>query len=253
MNASLFAVAILFCFSLSCFAAPSKETLVVGLSLGQGEPYVFDDAVTKGLLYDVASYVSAQAGIPTQFTYKPPARIRQKFGRGEIDVEIGINPAWRSDEADISIYTLPFVDNVNSLVFKKGNYIDVFQGKATNISIGLINAWAYPELKLLFSPGRARRYDYANLDLQLNNLLKGRVDTIVANRLAVQYLAKRDNLAIEFGESVSILPLMIRLHISKKHYLTAINSAVKLGIKQGKFKRIFESYGVSYQAPTLNE
>lgn len=157
--------------------------LLVGLSIGQGEPYVFEESLQKGLLFDIITFVSSETSIPIQIIYKPPARIRRKFTHGEIDAEVGINPIWRSDEPNISLYTIPFVNNVDSLIYRKNEHKDIFNSANSTIRIGTINSWIYPQLDHLFSSGKLKRYDYNNTFLQLNNLVNKRLDVVIANQL----------------------------------------------------------------------
>ncbi|WP_199181207.1 hypothetical protein, partial [Chromobacterium alticapitis] len=91
---------------LSCLPALAQPALRAGVANDSSEP--LRQAGEGGLLQsyrEALALIAKQAGLRFQLDYYPTQRLEQLFQLGRLDVEVGVNPAWRALSPVAGFYT----------------------------------------------------------------------------------------------------------------------------------------------------
>ena len=167
------------------------------------------------------------------------------FKQREVDVEPGVNPNWRHDFADISVYSAPFLTSDDTAIYRKGEkstakaYTD-FKGK----TIGVYAGFYYPTLQAGFDDKSITRLDFKD-DVGIIKALSGtgaekRVDTIVMNRLVAKYWFKHTGTPYDLGEVLDSNELMFRFHKDNKANFEKFNAALREELAQGLIPKLMK-------------
>ena len=103
----------------------------------------------RGIYPEILGALSRKTGIAWVPVALPPGRVYEGFRSQDSNVEIGCNPAWRTNEADISLYTDAFATDSNVLAFRKNHRFVLPKADgpvAPPKTVGTIIGYVYPSL-----------------------------------------------------------------------------------------------------------
>ena len=198
-----------------------------------------------GVYHDLLEQVSAITGDRFKISYYSIARLQRLFDKGQLDLEPGINPIWRQDAEQPGIYSIPFAQLEQILVFRPGHQIPVSGPEGlTGHQVGTIRGYRYPGFMQSIADGHIERVDVTDEPNLFNLLERGRVNQIFTDRVVQQYWAKKHPHYQRFPTSKTLISLdvMLRLHPSKAPRLAAINQALRQLIERGQVDEIFKRY-----------
>ena len=224
---------------LSCAAAPA-QTLRAGVANDTTEP--LRQAEEGGLLQtyrQALALIAQQSGIRFQLDYYPAQRLEQLFQVGRLDMEAGVNPAWRALSPVAGFYTQPFgeVEFVLCLPPVKGR---AAAAELKSGTVGTLSGQQYPLLEPAFQSQRLRRDVSGNEEELLDKLREGRVQAVVLERGRARYWSRQtEGRRCQPGESAGSLPVMLRLHPQYRELLPKLNRAIQTLNGQGKLKPLF--------------
>ncbi|MDM8536574.1 transporter substrate-binding domain-containing protein [Desulfobacterales bacterium HSG17] len=209
-------------------------------------PYYFTKNDPRpGIHGEVFSAVSRITKDKFVFEYVPTARALVWFEENKLDIEPGINPAWRQSSKVPGIYTIPYAKSVEVVLFRPGKQVRVkrssdLKGK----TVGLIRGYIYPTFTKAFANREIIRKDSVTEIHLLRKLEVGRIDQVFINKVTAQYWMKKTPAYknLEIGDEISSLDVMLRLHPNKKGVLDRLNKALKHLVESGEIDRIYARY-----------
>ncbi|WP_153010885.1 hypothetical protein, partial [Aquitalea magnusonii] len=100
---------LLLCCCLWLLPAQAADiTLRAGVVVDNAGPYNFTpDSPMAGIYREALEQIGKLSGVRFDIEYYPALRIQQLFEVARLDVEVGVNPAWRSLSPVGGFYTLP--------------------------------------------------------------------------------------------------------------------------------------------------
>lgn len=220
-------------------AAPDPAVLRVFLHEDGFPPFDFGDpgdgSPPQGIYPELMDALCRRAGLQWFPVALPPGRIYQSFRAGDVDVEVGVNPGWRGSEEELSVYSVPFATDENTILTRK-NF-----GGAVKV-LGTVTGYVYPSLTRKFADGSLVRFDAKNERSLLDLLAGGRIDAAVMTKAVAQYLVRSGHDRVGFGPAIDRLPLSIRLHKKYTFLLPAIDRALRSLKADGTLERIYAQY-----------
>ena len=162
-----------------------------------------------------------------------------------LDLEPLSSPFWRSEDKNISLYTIPYLQiqeviTVNKSAKLSDNYLQDFKGK----TIGTILGFNYDNtLGNAFDKKLITRKDAIRHDRNLLLLKAGRIDGVIVERQVNKYWInqlKQD--PDEYKEAYDIGPsvgLSMRLHSSQADLLPKLNQTLLVSVQKARFSKYF--------------
>ncbi len=232
---------------LSSTAFADKELRVSVVNYPPYYIYQGEFGVT-GIVTDVLLEITKRLGVEFTMVKLPQKRMLLKFRTGELDIEPATNPIWRSEDKNISLYTIPYlkiqqVIAVNKSAKISDNILQDFTGK----TIGTILGYNYDKtLGDAFNKKLIIRQDAIRHDKNLILLKAGRIDGILIGRKELKYwINKLDYDSGNYKEAYDIGPsndVSMRLHISQSELLPKINQTLGEMLKEGFVDRAIIKY-----------
>jgi len=213
-------------------------------------PYQIHQGETEvaGIVRDVLVEVKKRLGVDFTLIRLPQKRMLSYFRNGELDIDPTSNPVWRSEDKNISLYTIPYfqiqqVVSVKNSTKLSGNYLQDFKGK----TIGTILGYNHDlSIGKAFKDQLIIRKDSQSHDTNLMLLKADRIDGIIVDRQALKYWVNQINHDVEdYKEAYSVgLPIDIsmRLHKSQSYLLPQLNQTLKEMLEEGFVDRAIIKY-----------
>lgn len=227
-------------------AYAGAETLVVGINNAGNPPLTFaENNPVKGIYHDILEQIGQLSGHRFKYVYLPPKRLLFAFDSGEIQLEPGINPNWRTTAKLPGVYTVPFATNENMVLFAKGKRILVRTPKdLLNRHVGTIRGYFYPGYMELFANGRIVRHDGDSEYNLMKRMASGRLEQIFIQKdVAFYWMSQKPEFAeFEVGNTNFKDPIMFRLHPSKRQLIDSFNIAIKILKENGRIEAIYAKY-----------
>lgn len=199
-----------------------------------------------GTTVDVLNAVCVITGDTYTFVSAPFPRAQMLFDDGKIDLEASVCPAWREHNKVRGVYTIPYTDSVNVMVFRSR---DTFMGVREDLdlkgkSVGIVRGYCYPAYDPLFEEGVIERVEDRTSTRLLEQLVNGRVDLIFVHKPFVEYMMKvhPKYAGFKIGKVVSSREIMMRFHPSKAKAVERFNSALKHLKESGELAKIYARY-----------
>nr|WP_233179013.1 transporter substrate-binding domain-containing protein [Aquitalea palustris] len=194
-----------------------------------------------GIYREALEQIGKLSGVRFDIEYYPALRIQQLFEVARLDVEVGVNPAWRSLSPVGGFYTLPIgtldyqlCGRING---RSGRSLDELHGQ----TIGLLQGQPLSA----FESELARHGVHYEMSQSENEVLSklrlGRLQAVVLERRQIERLTQApEELRCEPGGMISSQPVMLRLHPQFRQWLPALNRAISQLQANGKLKAIFQ-------------
>lgn len=237
----------IFCFLLLLIVKySSAETLKVAVYTVPNPPYSIEEKSQRsGIFVDIFKRLEQITNHKFNFVTLPVARAIRKFDNGSIDIEPGINEAWRQHTKVVGDYSIAYAQAEDVVVF---NQKPAFPVKSANDlfgkKVGIVRGFTYPKFDQAFNQGKITKIDNLSEKYLLKQLLAGRIDQIFIGYRTVLYYMKHTpkyrNFAI--GDFIGKVEVKLRIHPSKSHVLPSINAALNLMITNGEIEAIYNKY-----------
>lgn len=224
----------------------TAESLKVVLYDGGSPPLFFakGDANT-GIYVDLLKEIGAVSGHQFEFQYYPTKRAMLLFEEGSVDLEVGINPAWRSSSKVPGEYSVPFGKSEDVVVFQSGKVKPVSTaGDLAGAKVGTIKGFYYAGYMDAFASKKISRQDSQDEDKLMQKMASGRLDAAFIRKEAAQYRIKVDSKfkALVIGDVIGSADIMLRIHPSKSSVIESINAAIKTLKENGTLDEIYSQY-----------
>lgn len=234
---------LLLCCLLLAPARAAEVNLRAGVVADNGGPYNFTpDRPLAGIYREVLEQIGRLSGVRFEIEYYPSPRIQQLFEVARLDVEVGVNPAWRSLSPVGGFYTQPIGTLYYQLCTLPGDghaarALDEMRGQ----TIGLLQG----QPLVAFEDDLNRngvRYEWSQGESEaLSKLRLGRLQAVVLERHQIEALGMApDALHCEAGGLNSVQPVMLRLHPQYRQWIPALNRAIAKLHANGRLKAIFQ-------------
>ncbi len=198
-----------------------------------------------GIFRQLLAEISHRTGLEFETRYYPSARLKRMFEQGDLDIEPGINPAWRQNSSEPGLYSVPFGVLNQIIVFHPGKQIPV--NGATDLAgklIGTIRGYNYPGYMQAFASGRIARLDVTDEPQLFELLRRRRVDQIFVDDVVYQYWRSRHSDYRQFtsGNITARVEIMLRIHPQQRSRLPILNQAISEMQADGTLERLFRPY-----------
>lgn len=224
----------------------TAETLKVVLYDGGSPPLFFAKGDSNtGIYVDLLNEIGAVSGHQFEFQYYPTKRAMVLFEEGAIDVEVGINPAWRSSSKVPGEYSVPFGQSEDVVIFQQGKAKPVTSADdLSGQKVGTIKGFYYAGYMDAFASKSINRQDSLDEDKLMQKMAGGRLDAAFIRKEAVQYRIKVDSKFKELviGDVIGSADIMLRVHPSKSSVIESLNTAIKTLKGNGKLDEIYSRY-----------
>ena len=249
MKKSIIGFLILAAFiSAAALTSLSAQTVKVGTSIWP--PYYYEDAQKqpKGLFVEFLNEIKKRTKMDIQMVNLPTNRMLQGFRDKTIDAETFVNAAWRGDDKDISVYTMPIMESADVVLMPKsklinGKSVDDFAGKRIGTNLGYYYGEGFSDG---FDAKKMIRDDSNGSESLVQKLQLGRVDAIIMDRLEAQYTLKKMGydptlfaVAYTYKQTSA---LALRLHKSRADLLPKLDAAIKAMKDDGFVNKVIDSY-----------
>lgn len=215
------------------------------------EPFYYpENSPKKGIFNFIIEATCKRAHLECVARFLPQKRKFELFTAKEIDVELGVNPVWRKDFEDISVYTSPFMTSEDIAIYRPsdknpGKTSSDFKGK----TIGTFTGFYYPTIESGFADKSITRFDFKDETAMLKTLaLEGkekRIDLAVMNRLSAKYFSKELKIPLAFGNTLDKTDIMFRFHKDNKESFEKFNNALKAELDAGLMKKIIKEMNLN--------
>lgn len=222
------------------------QQLTVGLTKTGNPPMSFPEKQQQsGIYQEILAAIGKHSGDTFVYKYFPPKRLLVAFERGSIDIEPGINPAWRENANIISLYSEDFAISQNIILFARNSKIPVTRPKdLINRRVGTIQGYYYPGYTGLFRTKRIIREDGDSELNLLQRMASGRFEQIFIQKdVAFYWMSRNRNFAeFEVGNANFTDHIMFRVHPTKERALKRMNLAIKQLKSDGTIEKIYGKY-----------
>ena len=233
---------LLCCLLLSPVQA-AEVNLRAGVVVDNAGPYNFTpDSPMAGIYREALEQIGKLSGVRFEIEYYPALRIQQLFEIARLDVEVGVNPAWRSLSPVGGFYTQPIGTLDYQLCTRAGSSraartLEDMHGQ----TIGLLQG----QPLVAFESDLQRngvRYELSQGENEaLGKLRLGRLQAVVLERRQIERLGMLpEELRCEPGGMISVQAVMLRVHPQYRHWVPALNRAISQLQANGKLKAIFQ-------------
>ena len=207
-------------------------------------PYMSSDTQT-GIYHDIFESISRDTGYTFEIEYYPSTRLKMNFENNVIDIEPGVNPAWRKDSKVPGLYTIPFAKSVDVVIFRPGQQIPVDGPESLKgRTIGVVRGYVYPGFTDSFTNNEIIRADLTDEPQLLKFFIAGQIDQIFINRAVVQYWLQKKTPEHHYimGDIIGDVEVMMRVHPSKKQALERLNKSIEKLSTSGEIEKIYKKY-----------
>lgn len=201
----------------------------------------------SGIYQDIFDELAKITGDRFDIEYYPYPRIGLLFNEGKLDIEPGVYPGWVQNQATPGLFSAPFGQVVDVLVFAPNKAFPVQQPEdLRGKSVGMVRGYAYPELMPLIASGQLDRRNALNEQQLLSMLAKSRFDQIIVNKAIAQYyrLKEVEYRLLEIGDVISSYDVSMRVHPKREAWLDRLGAAIIQLKQQGVIEKIYARYGV---------
>jgi len=199
-----------------------------------------------GLYPRLMEEIRRRTGLDWVAVALPASRIYDAFRQGDVEVEVGVNSAWRVDEFAISAYTRPFAVDSNVLVYPAGKALSLPSALAPTgtpaPAVGTIRGYVYPSLEPKFRTGIWRRVDVNDERTLMESVAGGRLAAAVVTRAVAEYYRKNLALRVDFGAPFDALPLAIRIRKDRADLLPLVDQALASMEADGFTAALYREY-----------
>ena len=234
-------VLLLLCCLLLPAAQAAEINLRAGVVVDNAGPYNFTpDSPMAGIYREALEQIGKLSGVRFEIEYYPSQRIQQLFEVARLDVEVGVNPAWRSLSPVGGFYT----QSIGTLDYqlctrssRGARTLEDLHGQ----TIGLLQG----QPLIAFEPDLQRngvRYELSQGENEaLGKLRLGRLQAVVLDRRQIERLGMvPEELRCEPGGMISVQPVMLRVHPQFRHWVPALNRAIGQLQANGRLRAIFQ-------------
>ena len=252
-----------------CFAIPASDLQAATYRVGYADagfpPYSFAAKDERaGIFQQILEAVGRETGDAFVPVYAPTKRLQKLFAAGDIDIEPGINPIWRPEQAAISIYSRPFTDLVSRLLFHEASgpvslreltterKIQRPDGKPVQFLdpnarlIATVRGYRYTIFDDGFANGMLKRFDTEGEKQQILMLNSRRVDAIAQAEIPARFFIKElgvtTRLNVVIGEETDRTPIMFRMLRTHKTLLERLDRVIETMTASGRIKAIEQSF-----------
>lgn len=222
------------------------ETLKVVLYDGGSPPLFFAKGDSNtGIYVDLLNEIGKVSGHQFEFVHYPTKRAMALFDNGDVHVEPGINPVWRSNSKVPGGFTAAFAKAEDVVVFLSGKEKSVKSADdLAGSKVGTIKGFFYPGYMDAFTSRKITRQDSQSEDKLLMKLASERIDAVFIRKEAVQYRMKIDAQfkGLVIGDAIGSADIMFRVHPSKSALVESINIAIEQLKANGKIEEIYAKY-----------
>nr|CCG06104.1 putative amino acid ABC transporter, periplasmic protein [Hahella chejuensis] len=207
--------------------------------------YFYQDGVPTGFYKDFFDAISRITGDTFINQAHPLARGLMMFNENLVDIESGVNPAWRAGEKTLGLFTIPYAQSVDILLFGRNKSLPVeAPSDLIGKRIGVVRGYQYPSFTKLFQNGDIERYDVNGESQLLTMLVAGRLDQVIINKDLALYRMRENPVyrGLEPGFEVGGVDVMLRIHPNKAAALERLNAAIKALIDSGEIEGIWDKY-----------
>lgn len=230
---------------LACSAALA-DTFRVGIFASGDQPFSFPQGSPQAGIYpDLIQAIGRLSGDQIELVYVPAARLLRMFELGELDIEIGANPAWRQNSPIKSVYSDSYAIAREILCFPQGEYRRGDKGEDfPDMEIGVQTGYFYPRFEAAFKSGLVKRRDTYNAEQLLRMLRANRFGAIIISKYAADYYKKTNpgQYTCDQGAVTDEAGEMLRLAATKASALPRLNAAIAKLKASGELKMIYEKY-----------
>lgn len=232
----------------------------VGVAEAGFPPFSFtatDERV--GIFVEILREIGAARGDKFVLVHAPTKRLQKMFEEGDIDIEPGINPTWRPEQAAISLYSEPFANLVGRILVhadlgavtlddlnsgrpkrKDGTKMNVVDPK--HRLIGCVRGYRYPVFERGFTSGKATRVDADN-ERQLVGMINARrIDAVAISELPARFhmreMERTKKLDVVLGEETDRTPIMFRIRSTHRSLVERLNQGIKRLRRSGRLEQI---------------
>jgi polar amino acid transport system substrate-binding protein len=175
----------------------------------------------------------------------PAARAIREFDLGNVDIEPGISPIWRSYAEDQGIYSISYGSVEEVIAFRSNERFDVKTPKDLfGRRVGVVRGFTYPWFEEAFDSGKIKRVLNKSENLLIKQLFAKHIDQIFISKTSIEYIKKNDPTfhEITIGDVVSSVEVMMRVHPNKSELLPRLNKALKQMIDDKSIEEIIARY-----------
>lgn len=218
------------------------ESLVVGLMNVDRPPYFWKDDAGgyQGIFIDILHELKKETGIDFIYKALPMARLRLYMVVGKVDIEMGIDPQWRTARNEIasSIYSEPFMESKEVYVTSalKGSF-DV----AKNLPLGDKFCGVLGSSKPTIV-GETKRQDFLCEAQLLKMIDKKRCDYTIMPYDIFRYLKEGHIYNLVASKPISTHNMRMRLHKQKEELLPRFNAALARMKNDGRLAALLQRY-----------
>jgi len=232
--------------SLTLSSSLFAETFKVVLYDGGSPPLFFAKGDSNtGIYVDLLNEIGKVSGHQFEFVHYPTKRAMLLFDEGEIHVEPGINPVWRSGSKVPGKFTAAFAQAEDVVVFQNGKAKPVKSADdLAGSKVGTIKGFFYPGYMDAFKSKKIKRQDSQSEEKLMLKMASGRLDAMFIRKEAVQYRIKIDEQFkdLVIGDAIGAVGIMFRIHPSKASAVESLNSAIEQLKANGKIDEIYSKY-----------
>ncbi len=224
----------------------AAELFRVGIFAAGDQPFSFPPGGPRAGIYpDLIRAIAKESGDQIELVYVPAARLLRMFELGELDIEIGANPAWRKNSPIKSVYSDSYGTAIEILCFypgqsKPGDRGEDFPGW----EIGVQGGYVYPRFEQAFAKGTVKRRDTNSAEHALRMLRAQRFSAVIVSKYAIQYYNRENPTQYECepGPVTDQADEMLRLPATKAAALPRLNAAIAKLKKDGTISAIYARY-----------
>ncbi|WP_137937652.1 transporter substrate-binding domain-containing protein [Chitinivorax sp. B] len=227
---------------LAPFAAAAE--FLVGLPEKEIPPFSFSQGgQLAGIYRDLFDKLAPLTGDTYRYVHIPAMRIMRAFEHGQIDIEPGVNPAWRSSTVE-SVYSVQFARAADVLLIRKGVLMPTSLSQLSGATIGTVRGFVYPSLDPSFRNRQISRDESSDEFQLLLKLAANRYDYAVVNKSVADYWLHHRPAAAPWrvGLTVGEADIMLRFQPRHSSALKRVNAGLTKLKQSGEIDVIFQKY-----------
>ncbi len=234
---------------LAATTAQAAPPLHIGVAESDAAPIVVLNAqrqLESGLSKDLGLALAQALGSSARFSVLSRKHIEPALEQSKVDVVCNANPAWFSNAAKLG-WTQDFYPQIERVVTLTSHLRTVHGSQDLAAQrVGVIRGYHYPALIPLWQNSGGIRVDHPHLDSGLKALQLGMIDAVISSELELAAWVKRNP---QPGQQLRLQPWVVSVMQtrcavapSSRYSVAQLNQAISLLEKQGKTKRILQSY-----------
>lgn len=219
------------------------EPLTVGLIDGGRPPYYWKskNGNLTGLYIDLLKLIEDRSGLSFIFKFMPQSRIRLRMINGNLDIEPGIDPSWRTEaeEQENSLYSRVFMVSEEVWIYSKHHEL----GKLNYKEIEALKPCSVHGFNVTDIQKKPEREIKALSELQIIRLIElGRCDYAIMPLDVFSYLSK--NTVSHVHMTRPHVSYKLSLRINKQHFdiLAELNKTLVTLISNGAVEHLIIKY-----------